>query len=81
MKETILQYRILRHDELPQGHKDEMIAAGINPDDRWSLIYSFNNETDAITALIQEEEDAASWETFKLVDNGEATTMERSTLF
>lgn len=76
--ETINRYTISRHDELPQGHKDEMIKLGINPDTRWSLIYSFENEADALEALAQEQADAATWETFKMTDNGQAQTIQRS---
>jgi len=79
--ETILQYRILRHDDLPQAHKDEMIKHGINPDEQWNLIYSFDNKADAYGCLEEEEFNAAPWETYKLKDAGEATTIERSDWF
>ena len=75
--ETVNRYRIMRHDDLPEGHKAELRAHGIDPDTRWSLIWSFDDERMATEMFESCQDDAASWETFKMVDAGEATTIER----
>lgn len=80
-KETILRYRIVCHEELPEAHKAEYRAAGIDPDDRWSLIWSFMDEDRAQECLAQCIADAKSWQTYKLVDGGETTTVEREAWF
>ena len=79
--ETILRFQIQRHDELPQTHKDALLARGIDPDTRWSLIYSFNNGKDAGEALQELNDEAESWETYRLVDAGEAQEVEASDRF
>lgn len=76
-KETIGRYRIVRHDELPEGHKQAYRDRGINPDDNWSLVWSFHDEAAAEKTLANCQEDAAPWETFKLIDHGETTIIER----
>jgi len=75
--ETVLRFRIFRHDDLPEAHKAEMRAEGINPDEVWSLSSSFENEADARAALEQDRKHGFRWSTYKLVDAGEATTIER----
>jgi hypothetical protein len=75
--ETVLRYRILRHDELPEAHKAAYRERGIDPDDNWSLVWSFSSEEAANECLADELVNAASWQTFKLVDAGEATTITR----
>lgn len=75
--ETILRFQIQRHDELPEAHKEAMRARDIDPDTRWSLIYSFNTEADAIEELEQLNEDKAPWETFRIVDAGKTQQIER----
>jgi hypothetical protein len=75
--ETVLRYQIQRHDELPEEHKAALRERGIDPDERWLLIYSFDKLEDAEIALTAEREDACSWETFRLVDAGEAQQIER----
>ena len=66
--ETVLRYQIQRHDELPEAHKEALRERGIDPDTRWSLIYSCPTLEAAEAILKEEQEDAASWETFRLVD-------------
>ena len=75
--ETVNRYRILRHDDLPAAHKAAYRAEGIDPDDLWSLVWSFTDLDAAQACLAQSQADAASFQTFKLVDAGAATTIER----
>jgi len=75
--ETILRYRIVRHDELPEAHKQAMREQGIDPDTRWGLIYSFADREAAERCLEREQANARDWETWKLVDAGRETTIER----
>lgn len=74
--ETILRFQIQRHDELPETHKAALRARNINPDTRWSLIYSFNELDDAEATLLQLNDESASWETYRVVDGGEAQQVE-----
>ncbi len=77
-QETVLRFRVMCHEELPEAHKEAYRARGIDPDDLWKLVYSFNEEADALDTLKMEQENAAPWETYKMVDAGEATTVTRS---
>lgn len=79
--ETVLRFQLQRHDELPEEHKEALRARGVNPDERWSLYMSFDQEADALEAKAQEEKDAASWETFRIVDAGETQKIERTSCF
>ncbi len=49
--ETVNRYRIVRHEELPEEHKQCYRDAGINPDDNWQLIWSFEDEEFAAEKL------------------------------
>ena len=76
--ETVLRYRVMRHEGLPEAHKEAYRAEGIDPDDLWSLIWSFSDLHAAETCLAQEKADAPSIWTYKLVDAGGPTVIERS---
>ena len=76
--ETAYRFQILAHDDLPEGHKAEYRAAGIDPDNIWTLIYSFQDLENAEATMALEREDAPSWRTFKLVDAGATQTFQRS---
>lgn len=80
-QERVNRYRILRHTDLPEGHKAAYRAEGIDPDTLWSLVWSFETEEAAKRQLAREQARAAKWDTYKLVDGGEATTITRSALF
>lgn len=75
--ETVYRYRILRHDELPEDHKAAYRAEGIDPNDNWSLIWSFRELAAAEKCLRDCIADAAKWETYKLFDAGQTETIER----
>lgn len=76
-QERIERYRIFRHDDLPEGHKQAMREAGIDPDSHWSLIWSFKTREAAEETLKMEQGRAAAWQTYKLEDAVRATTIER----
>jgi len=77
-QEKVNRWRIIRHDELPEAHKAEYRLAGIDPDDNWSLIWSFETEEAALKCLAAEQATAAKWQTYRLVDGGKAEFIERS---
>lgn len=77
-KETVYRYIIERHDELPESHKAEYRIRGINPDDLWSLVWSFQTEEDALKCLEEEQERAAHFETYRMRDLGQTQHIERS---
>ena len=76
-RETVGRYRVMRHTELPDYYKAEYRAAGIDPDDNWALIWSFNDEAAAAKKLAELVAKAPSIWTFKLVDAGGPETIER----
>ena len=76
-REPVGRYRIMRHDDLPESHKEAYRERGVDPDTIWALIYSMNDLEAAEETLRIENERAAEWETWKLVDAGEATEIER----
>lgn len=69
-EEPVGRFRLLRHEELPEAHKAELRIKGIDPDDNWSLVWSFHEREPAETCLAQERAHAAKWQTWKLVDAG-----------
>jgi hypothetical protein len=76
--EKVNRWRILRHDELPEAHKAEYRLSGINPDEIWSLIWSFETEDSAVKMLARLNEEKSKFWTYKLVDGGNAEEIERS---
>lgn len=76
-QEPIYRYRILRHDDLPEAHKAAYREEGIDPDNLWSLIWSFKNLEDAEKCLAECDESKAEWETYKLVDGGQTEYVTR----
>lgn len=76
-KERVGRFRILRHEELPERHKAEYRLNGIDPDDCWSLIWSFDEEASAQEQLVDCNEHKGKFETYKLVDNGAPSVIER----
>ena len=69
-EEPVGRFRLLRHEELPDAHKAEYRLRGIDPDDVWSLIWSFHTSEAAEQQLVIEEQRKASWQTWRLVDAG-----------
>ena len=76
-KEVVYRYRLLRHDDLPEEHKAAYRQRGIDPDDLWSLVWSFRDEETAVRLLEEERKRAASFQTWKLVDAGADEVIER----
>lgn len=77
-KERVNRWRILRHEELPEAHKAAYRLEGINPDDLWSLIWSFETEEAAVEMLAELTGRKSKFWTYKLVDGGKAEEIERS---
>jgi len=77
-KELVHRYRIMCHEDLPERHKEEYRNGGINPDELWSLIWSFKNKEDAEKCLADCIDDAPTFWTYKLVDAGQEEIIERS---
>lgn len=77
-KETVLRYRVVRHTEYDAATKASFRLNGIDPDDNWSLVWSFE---DLESAERQAERDRKIFKaptyTIKVVDNGEASVIER----
>lgn len=80
-QERVGRYRILRHEVLPPAHQAEYRIRGINPDELWSLIWSFNDLDAAEEMLKEEQEHAFSFQTYKLVDAGKDEIIERQLWF
>ena len=80
-QERVGRYRIIRHEELPAEHKAALRINGIDPDDNWSLIWSFDEEAPAQEQLASCVENACSFQTYKLVDAGETQFITRQAWF
>ncbi len=80
-QERIARYRIVRHSEESEERKAILRLHGIDPDDRWELIWSFPNKADAEKQLVRCKDYAAEWETYKLVDAGQEEVIERQAWF
>ena len=80
-QERINRWRIVCHEELPEAHKAEYRLHGVNPDEIWKLIWSFETEEAAKEQLQHCIEHAASWQTYKLVDGGKTEFVERKAWF
>lgn len=80
-QERVGRYRILKHEDMPEAHKAEYRINGIDPDTLWTLVWSFDDLIAANDCLKDEQGYAASWQTYKLVDGGHPTTIERTTWF
>jgi hypothetical protein len=76
-KERVARYRLVRHRELPPEHKAEYLRDGINPDDMWSLVWSFTTLEAAEKQLAVEESEKWPTETWKIIDNGTESVIER----
>jgi hypothetical protein len=78
-KEKVLRYRVLRRPVITDPSiRAEYRLNDLDPDDCWSLIWSFNNEVDAI-AQAEEEREIFKEERWiiKVVDAGSETIIER----
>jgi len=80
-KETVYRYRVVKHEELPEEHKAEYRLNGIDPDDNWTLVWSFKDKQDAIAQLMSCRDEAPWWQTFKMVDAGKDEEIERTSWF
>lgn len=76
-EEPVGRYRIARHEELPESHKEAKRAHGIDPDTDLQLIWSFNDFGAAVNQFQRCCESAASWETYHLIDKKVPSTITR----
>ena len=76
--ETVHRFRIMRHEEQPEEHKARLRIMGIDPDDNWQLVWSFADRRSAHRELKILQLESAWFQTYKLVDAGEETTIERT---
>lgn len=79
--ERVNRYVIERHEELPEEHKAAYRLEGINPDDLWSLIWSFETKEAAEKMLAEEEADAPKFWTYRMRDLGGPIEIERQMWF
>lgn len=75
--EKVNRWRILRHEDLPAAHKAAYRLEGINPDDVWKLVWSFEDEAAARDMLAQLNEEKPRFYTYRLVDAGKSEIVER----
>jgi hypothetical protein len=80
-QERIGRYRIIRHEVLPLEHQASYRLRGIDPDDLWSLIWSFNDLEAAEKCLADCNEHKASFQTYALKDAGQEEFIERTAWF
>lgn len=80
-QERINRFRILRHEDLPEAHKAEYRLNGIDPDNLWALIWSFETLERAEEMLASLNEDKPRFYTYKLVDAGAPEIVERPEWF
>lgn len=95
-QERINRFRVVKHEELPEAHKAEYRLNGIDPDDNWTLVWSFNdkdaadkccadeieNDKDICAKLTAKGYDVSKRKvTWKVVDAGAATVVERQAWF
>ena len=80
-QERILRYRIVRHEDLPDEHKAQYRLRGIDPDDLWSLIWSFETLEAAQEQLAEENSRKSRFQTYKIVDAGKEEVVEREEWF
>lgn len=62
------RFCVIRHEELPDGHKAAYRISGIDPDRAWCLVWSFPTIERAIATLEDERKEAPEWRTFEMVD-------------
>lgn len=76
-QELVLPYRVMRMDAPASAeHEESMRKNGIDPEDNWALIASFETEEAALEYLGHQLEDPAPWETWRMV-KGERQYIER----
>lgn len=69
--EPIARFRIMYNEELPAEHRAHYLLNGIDPDNRWSLEWSFNNREAAEKCLAECRDRAGNWSfrrTYRMVD-------------
>jgi len=86
--ERFLQYVVERHEEVPENQKALYRLNGVNPDNCWSLIYSFNNLESTNTCCNEErtrhekfciDYQHPRWATYRVRDLGGPIKITRQT--
>lgn len=88
--EKINRFVVEYHEELPDEHKAQMRLNGIDPNTRWNLKWSFENEENAIEQKETEQEWYANFckengfkpqKIYRVRDLGETKYVERTMFF
>jgi hypothetical protein len=74
--ETILRYRVVKLEDRGPEVRAALIERGIDPDQNWKLVWSFNELADAEKQMEREIEEGKEYgldkyDTYKIIDNGE----------
>lgn len=74
--ETILRYRVVVNEDRGPEVRAALIERGIDPDNNWKLVWSFNELADAEAQMeqcIEEDKEYGldKWNTYKIIDHGE----------
>ena len=80
-QERIGRYRIIRHEVLPIEHQAAYRLRGIDPDDLWSLIWSFDDLDSAEKCLDDCNLYKTSYQTYVLKDASKEEYVERNIWF
>jgi len=75
--ETVQQYVLERQTELPEEMKAEYRIKGVNPDELWELIWSYQTEEAAKLQLAREEAKGSKIWKWRMRDLGGAKTIKR----
>ncbi len=71
-----LNYELQYQDDLPQSHKDAMIAKGIDPSTIWNSLALFGKVSDAINACDEEHfENDCSFRTFRVINRTDKSVL------
>jgi hypothetical protein len=85
-KQRVYRFVVESHEDLPEDYKAEYRLRGMDPDNMWSLLYSFMNREDAERALCDrqqrqaefcQEQGLTSRLTFRVRDLGQDMEIER----
>lgn len=72
--ETILRYRVVKLEDRGPEVRKALEERGIDPDNNWKLVWSFNDLDSASAQMQREIEEQAEYkinDKWKIIDNGE----------
>lgn len=71
-REPIGRFVVEYNERLPERHQAELRARGIDPDDNWLLLWSFEDEEDAHRCMEEEQYVISGYiRTYRVRDRGE----------